>query len=161
MKLWMKGCLSQFSLATDNWPATHCNTLFAVVQTSIVWEPQPSNTATCTSTQAPTMPTTIQLILAFKYLKFTAAIQKPPNMGISKRFFCRACQCYFRVESQQMPYCVWSECQPTIEYVTYYIESTTVQLVVPYNMVHNVSVSATVCGYGHGKIIDTYMLSYG
>lgn len=42
-----------------------------------------------------------------------------------------------------------------------YIESTTVQLVVPYNTVHNVSASATICGYGRGKIINTNVLSYG
>ena len=44
-----------------------------------------------------------------------------------------------------------------------FIESTTVQLVVPYNTVHNVSVTATLCGYGGGKTSrsNTYELSYG
>ena len=42
-----------------------------------------------------------------------------------------------------------------------FIESTTVQLVVPYNTVHNVSVTATLCGYGHGKTSNTQELSYG
>ena len=78
-------------------------------------------------------------------------------MRISERFLAEHVRVTLEWSHNRWPIVYEVNVNPLLN--TTHTESTTVQLVVPYNTVHNMSVTATFCGYG--KTINTYELSYG
>lgn len=82
-------------------------------------------------------------------------------MRISERFLAEHVSITLEWSHNRLPIEYEVNVNPPLNVTYYYTESTLVHLVVPYNTAHNMIVSATLCGYGRGKTINTYELSYG